>query len=304
MTRTNKTTLLGFFVFTFIGIVLCSAACAREPGSAYNYPAGASIGTSLGLNPPTGFYVSNIFNYYGASVSAANSQLAAPSVNLTSASDIPKLIWSTPYTILGATEMVYIAEPIVDLTVTKSTGTNRQTGLANPAIAPINLSWSLGDGFHVAGIFVFYPPTGQYDVTHKANIGNNFWTVQPEFAASYLKDGFDITLHAFSNINTENPTTHYTSGDQVFFDFTAAKWWGKVEAGAVAYYNNQVTNDVDNGTTFPNKNLTRPQQFALGGIVGYDFGPVKLQGWLTQDVSARDGGNSGTRFWTRLVAAF
>lgn len=292
-----------------VSLVLAAAAMvayappgfAREPGAAFQYPIGTSLGTPLGANLPPGVYLSNVINYYANSSTAANSSVPKPGVNLTTAVEAPKFIWSTPWSILGATETMYVTVPFVDLTVTNKTGTFRSTGMADTVFSPINLSWKLGNDLNINGIFTFLPPDGQYNVTHKANIAANFWTFEPEVALSYLNSDYDISIHALYNTNTENTETHYTSGDQIMIEAYASKFFGKWQFGAVTYYDDQITKDTNNGTNFPKTNLTNPEQFALGGLVGYNFGPVRIQAWLTQDVQAKGGAGEGTRFWTRVV---
>lgn len=301
MTRARTTCASVLALGTAFAMALSLPSSAREPGAGYQYPIGTGIGTPIGANPPEGFYYINSANYYAASGTKANSQSAKPGTNSTTFAEAPKLMWTTPFTFLGATEMMYIAQPIVDLTATNKSGTNRATAFADTAIFPINLSWNLNNGLNIAGVFGFYPPDGQYRSSNKVSIGDNFWTFEPEVAASYLANGYDFSVHVLYNINTQNTDTHYTSGDQIMVEGQAAKWIGKYEIGMVGYYDQQVTSDVNNGTVFSKTNLTHPQQVALGGLVGYDFGPLKLQGWLTEDVQATNGGNQGTRFWTKIV---
>jgi hypothetical protein len=45
----------------------------------------------------------------------------------------------------------------------------------------------------------------------------------------------------------------------------------------------------------------RQSQFALGGLVGYDFGTLVLQAYLTRDVVEHNYGGFDTRLWGRIV---
>ena len=54
--------------------------------------------------------------------------------------------------------------------------------------------------------------------------------------------------------------------------------------------------------------LTRPiagyqkqSQFAVGGLFGYDFGPIKLQAYATTEVVERNYGGRDTRGWLRMI---
>jgi hypothetical protein len=51
----------------------------------------------------------------------------------------------------------------------------------------------------------------------------------------------------------------------------------------------------------PANGYRNQQQFAVGGLIGYDFGPVKLQTYVTTDVSQDNYGGYDTRGWTRII---
>jgi hypothetical protein len=42
-------------------------------------------------------------------------------------------------------------------------------------------------------------------------------------------------------------------------------------------------------------------QFAMGGLLGYDFGAVILQGYLTSDVYEKNYGGKDVRGWARVI---
>lgn len=112
-----------------------------------------------------------------------------------------------------------------------------------------------------------------------------------DMAASYLGGGLDLTAYTAYNTNTENPTTRYRSGDQVFLDLTATKMFGAWEFGAVDYYSTQTTADEDSGHYFAPAFIdvtTDPTVFAVGALVGHQFGPVLLKAHCTREAYARD----------------
>ena len=45
----------------------------------------------------------------------------------------------------------------------------------------------------------------------------------------------------------------------------------------------------------------KQSQFAMGGLLGYDFGAVVLQGYLTSDVYEKNYGGKDVRGWMRIV---
>jgi hypothetical protein len=76
-------------------------------------------------------------------------------------------------------------------------------------------------------------------------------------------------------------------------DLTATKKFGKWEFGWVGYYSTDLSTPVPG--------YLKQKQFAMGGLVGYDLGPVIIQGYLTTDVYERNYGGNDVRGWVRLV---
>jgi Putative MetA-pathway of phenol degradation len=77
-------------------------------------------------------------------------------------------------------------------------------------------------------------------------------------------------------------------------DFTVTKTIGKWTLGPVAYYYGQVSNDscpascvAVYGANQTLANASRWNVWAVGGILGYDFGPASVSVWATQEVSAK-----------------
>ncbi len=76
-------------------------------------------------------------------------------------------------------------------------------------------------------------------------------------------------------------------------DLTATKRFGKWELGWVGFYSDDLSAPVPN---YP-----KQSQFAMGGLVGYHFGPVILQTYLTTDTYEKHYGGVDTRGWARLI---
>jgi hypothetical protein len=81
--------------------------------------------------------------------------------------------------------------------------------------------------------------------------------------------------------------------DFVNVDLTAGRKFGKSQVAWVGYYSTDVSTPVPN--------YAKPGQFAMGGLLGYDFGPLVLQGYLTTDVWERNYGGHDIRGWARIV---
>ncbi|OIQ64239.1 hypothetical protein GALL_542110 [mine drainage metagenome] len=158
------------------------------------------------------------------------------------------------------------------------------------------LSWRLGDSglFVKAGLGMYLPTGTQQGPTGLQNVGNPWWTFQPNLVFSYLKDGWNLTANVFDEINTANARTDYRSGDILHAEFTATKTIGKWTFGPVAYYAGQITNDRSSPFYGGAINVNRYSLWAAGALVGYDFGPVSVTVWGTQELSANaSGGTAG-----------
>ena len=320
--------------------LLLTAAClawpapagAREPGVGPNFPPGSSLAIPAGANPPPGltFHLNNSF-YSGEGMGADGNALG---YTATEWAVVPQILWNPGWSIFGASYMAFVTEPLLSIDVNNSRdpainklGHSLGNGFANTAISPINLSWTISQGVFFSAGFTFYGPDGTYTAPvntatqYTVNPGDNFWTFEPGLALSYLRDGYNITLHTLYEINTKNPTTSFRSGDQFFLDFTATKHFGSWEIGPVAYAAQQVTADKDymrSSTGFsyyapppPVPDAVRsavdvtstPAVFAIGMLVGRQFGSLNVRAYYTGEIYAHQT-TRGSRFWLDLTYLF
>ncbi|MGE4483438.1 SphA family protein [Acidocella sp.] len=296
--------------FACLGFSLACPAIAREPGAGNAYSQGSSIGLPTGANPPEGVWFEDTSSVYVAQATDTEGT-TKNGTKITAISTAPRILWTTPWKFLGATEMAFVVMPIVNLDVSNIPGQSGVTGhslaFANPEFVPINLSWNLGiPGLFGSATFGFYPPIGRYSSNATVNIGDNFWTFQPEAALSYISPRWVLSVHFLYNTNTEDKATDYTSGDQLFVDLTALHNFGKWSVGPVAYYTKQVTPDKNQGTYYGADHplYGEPGAFAPGLLVGYKAGKVQLAGYFTHDVVASQGGDVGTRVYFRVMFPF
>jgi hypothetical protein len=76
-------------------------------------------------------------------------------------------------------------------------------------------------------------------------------------------------------------------------DLTATKKFGKWELGPVAYFSSDLSTPVPR--------YEKQSQFAAGGLIGYWFGPVILQAYVTSDLYERNFGGKDVRAWARIA---
>jgi hypothetical protein len=290
-----------------ISIVHLDSARAREPGQADTSPPGSTLGFSVAENPPPGFYLVNQANYSDVwTTNATTSSEIGPRGRV--GVESVKFVWSTPWEIFGARELMFIIQPYVDVKLSDLPGLGIQTpqsgNFANTGFQPINLSWDLGRDLYGSVNFGFYPPAPNYNKAASINVGNNFWAFEPEVAISYVRQSLDLTLHLIYTTNTRNIATDYRSGDQVLTEVNATKTFRRTEVGLVGYLTDQITAD-NNGGKFYVSHVppTTPFRFALGPLVGQVLGRYHVQAYFARDLIARDGGEKGTLIWINITRA-
>lgn len=312
---------------------------AGEAGSFGNTLQGATIGLPVAVPPPPGLYglLETAFGPSGVGTGQNNG------TTVHSYLYVPEVVWSTGYQFLGANVTAALAQPFLNVDFHSSNepgppfASFYNQNINNTLITPILLQWRLGTGLFASAGFTFAPPDGS-----KFNGTNNpdYWTYEPRAAIAYLTKDWHLSATFKYDINSAsaghtgayqvlasqipNPAlaseiasfgNGYTSGQEAFLDLTAAYQYGKWEFGPVASFKWQTTDDTPgNGFTCAEVAAVttvighptpcgKAQNYSLGGLVGYDFGPARLQLWATDTVHAEDD-YSGWAVYTRLSFKF
>ncbi len=256
---------------------------------------GLTIGASAGL-PPPGIYSFNQVFTYQSNLTGPGTALINPTGNKTgvqAAAAATGFLFVPGWEFLGGTYSAVVVQPVVMDSI-GSPISLQGAGMHNTYIVPAELSWKLGDSgfFAKAGLGMYVPDGTTTGVNGLGNVGNPWWTFQPEFVFSYLKDGWNLTANIFEEFNTANTITGYRSGDVLHTEFTAAKTIGKWTVGGVGYYVGQVSDDRSSAFYGGAINVNRYDIWAVGALVGYDFGPAALNVWAFDEVSARASGGT------------
>lgn len=281
------------------GLALSAPALATEGGGSA-YPNGAE-NWAAGAAPPAGVFYVNYSNYYSADTLTDNNGDALPiDFELTALANVSRVIWNTGIKILGADYLLHTLIPLVDLDVAVAGTSDHNSGLGDITVSPLLLAWHTPTLHVVAGSDVILP-TGDYDKTQLANLGRNYYTVEPLVAVSYLSaNGVDLSLKMMLDINMENDATGYTSGNEFHADFLAGKKMGNFWLGVGGYYYQQLTDDeVDGQTVQPDG--YRGSVLALGPSLRYDIGgklPVMLS-W--QSELQTENRTEGDKLWLKFV---
>ncbi|GLK69309.1 hypothetical protein GCM10008179_29470 [Hansschlegelia plantiphila] len=188
--------------------------------------------------------------------------------------------YQSPLEVAGGAISFVVAPTLVDIS---SEGSSHDFGLYNTYLAA-QISWPIADGLRFGYRIGGYVP--QHDSTALA-----YGTIEQRAGFTYLKDGWQAT----ANFMYGNPVGHDSrlAPDYFVGDFSITKAFGKWGLGPVAHMSKDLTS--------PGSNYQKQSQFALGGLVSYDFGGATLQVKLTKDVSQKNYGGKETAVWTNLI---
>ncbi|MET0314762.1 MAG: transporter [Hansschlegelia sp.] len=259
-----------------VGALFMGAATMEAQAFPATAQTGETVGLARGAPLPEGVYFVNTLSWGSRNTPGENTRVLV---------DVPVIAWSTPWTILGANFQLLGALPNAHIDAPGGAADNY--GLYNP-FAAAALAWDLGNGFGVSYLSGIYFNAGDKDI----RVGATTW--RQDFAISYTGDGWNLTANLLWGItfDTSNYTGRNSTANGFNLDLTATKTFGKWELGLAAY-----------GSTEYDTEGSRPKQkqFALGPLVGYNFGPVILQAYLTRDIYQRNLGGHETRLWTRVI---
>jgi hypothetical protein len=248
----------------FAGTSSTRAGSVTQPGE--------TVGVAAGAPLPPGFYFVNTADW-GCRDTNPNTTCVGV--------DIPVIAWATPWTLLGGRLQFLLATPVVEVGVEN---TNHVSGIYNPFFAG-QLAWDLGNGIGVSYALGMYFGVNS-DVAFDSS------SLNQRFAISYTANGWNLTANLIWGIQFEE-ATNTVNPDFLNLDLTATKKFGKWEIGPVAYYSTDLNSPI--------AGYARQSQFAVGGLIGYDFGPVILQAYLTTDVWEQNYGGHDVRGWARII---
>ncbi len=302
-------------------------AIAFERGATFTVLPGTTMGLPFAYTGTPGIYVYSLGNYGTVSLPreiAPNVGKGPGSIEADVADEVPALLWTTPWTLFGATYAMLVSQPMASA---QSYGqvpgvgpvSNQVGGLRDTIIMPVNLSWHLPYGWFVAAGFTMAVPDGHIKgINGLGSVGAPYWTFEPTFAVSYLHDGWDLSATFLYDIYSTNPYSGVTDGQALYVDLTATKKFGHVEIGPVGYVAVQTTRDSGGSPAAfiatrgaanscepiaPNINnyCIQAARAGVGGKIGYDLGRGEIALLATQSVlSHGQGGADGWRIWTQF----
>lgn len=242
------------------------AGSAAQPGQTIGLPVGAQL--------PVGLYFVNLSSFGVRETAPRDSE---SNVNL------PTFAWSTPWTVLDARLQFFFTQPVVASSVR---GAPYQSGVGQQLLAA-QLAWDLGNDFGVSYLFGGYLPIETRFLTQTASLTQRF-------AVSYTGNDWNLTANLLHGIFLDTrAVTGAFYPDYLNLDLTATRKFGKWQVGAVAFG----STDLPTGLA----SYRAQGQIAVGALVGYNFGPVNVQAYVTRDVVERNYGGAETRGWLRTI---
>lgn len=258
------------------GAMLAASTVSALAGSEL-FP-GISTGIPLGAPLPEGIYSITIPSY-GSRSTTPRTEVGAGAPSW--------LIWSTPWTIAGGRLIFDTVTPYVDARVP---GVIHRSGFANTFL-DAQLKWDLGNGFFGGFQSGIYLPVK--NELNDLGIAHNWSAWQGVAALSYLKDGWNLSSTLIVGTGHDALPGSDPAPSWFNYDLTATKKFDKFEVGAVAY------GSMDLNAPFAG--YGKQSQFAIGGLVGYDFGRVNVQMKLTTDVYEKNYNGKDTRVWANII---
>jgi len=260
-------------------VPMALAGSVTQPGETAGAPAGEPL--------PQGLYLANTADWGCRTTATPNSCLGIT---------IPVVTWSTPWTLLGARVQFFSVTPVIETSV-GNTASN--ASVYNPALLG-QLAWDLGNGFGFSYAFGSY-----FGIDEPVAWSST--SLNQRFALSYTGGGWDLTANVIDGIQLQSVTNQAQispcpapfglqgcNPNFINVDLTATKKFDKWEFGAVAYGSADLTRPV--------VNYQKQSEIAVGGLLGYDFGSVTVQAYVTTEVMEHNyEGGRDTRGWLRLV---
>ncbi len=286
-------------VLLICGVMAFSRICFATEGGGGAYPNGAED-FMLGAVPPPGFYYINYTTgYFSDTFRNSHGKSVVPDFKLSVYGNVSRLLFVSNKKILGGYWGMHALIPIMHMDVETPAGDDSKTGLGDIFIDPCIISWHSKNLHSVAGI-EFVVPTGAYDKDDIANIGRNYWTIEPVFAFTHISDsGWEVSGKFMYDINFENDTTDYKSGQEFHCDYTVGKKINKGwTAGMGGYWYTQITDDKQNGIKVGDGN--KGKVFAIGPQVKYDRGKTSFILKYQKEMSVENR-PEGDKIWFKFV---
>jgi hypothetical protein len=287
--RIVKSTLRGALGAFALSLLLMPAATRAEEGASGHYMPGGSASFIDGLPSRPGIAYADFLLYYGGDASRplpfaglvtagieaaswANTVILLYRPDLEVAGGYLSFGAAIPYVWMSVEGQVRVDLPGRGIVLQRRS--DDAQGLGDVTLYPFMIGWkALGGDLKYDFRLGVFAPTGSFEAGELANLGKNFWTVEPMFTASYLgsKNGLELSAYLGFDFNTENPDTHYRSGEVFHLDATAAQHLplagGVAGVGLTGFWYEQINDDSGPGSRLLGG--FRSRTMGLGATLSY-----------------------------------
>ncbi len=139
---------------------------------------------------------------------------------------------------------------------------------------------------------VFIPDGTIRGANDLGNIGFPFFGFIPRLTTTYSMGRFTFNNNIDGEFTTANRLTGYQNGNVLRETASVTATFGRLTLGPAVEYIGQITGDKSTAFYKYAINTNRYNQLALGGIVGYDFGPVAVAVYGLNQVTANASGGT------------
>lgn len=283
-------------------LAIASAGVQATENGGSSYPMGAENYMS-GAMPPPGMYSQFFANHYEADSLRDNSGDKVPVDFRVRANVIAlRMIWVTEQQVFGGSLAFHTIIPVADLKVEVNGKSQSKQGLGDVFIGPA-LGFHHSEKLHSILALDLIAPTGEYDKNDLANVGRNYWAIEPVLAVSYVDpNGLNIDAKTMYDFNLRNKDTDYRSGQELHMDYAVG--WGLSNGwvvGVGGYIYQQTTDDRQDGDRIKDN---KGKAFAIGPSVKY----MSNKGWFLtakwQQESQVRNRAEGDAYWVKLSVPF
>jgi len=289
-------------LIAFVVTLLLAGSPAQALEGAGHY-VGGNEDFMAGALPPPGMYpISYFVNYHATKIRNNNGDdIAPPDFKLNVYAYALRFVHVTKAKLLGADWAWQVIVPLVNQTVDVPGKTFKSTGLGDIEFSPLVLGWHFSKNMHLIGALDFMAPTGSFDSTDPSSIGQNYWTIAPIVAPTYISDGgFEVSGKFQYFFNTKNNDTKYTSGNEFLLDYLVGQHVGDWNFGINGFIHKQLTDDEVNGVT---KKDNLAQSVSVGPAVQYNYKNMFFNAKYQWDTSVKNG-PEGQKLWLKFLYAF
>ncbi|NUX99108.1 SphA family protein [Paraburkholderia youngii] len=296
------------------------ASCCRvatvhaTEGGGNNYPVG--VNTLLpGIQPAPGNHLYVYLQDYEATTLAGNngdpsSSVSDFSLHAQALAFRLSHVWRD-VTLFGATLESRTNIPFVNLDVHFDAHTPKgrvhksghATGRSDLTLGPLFLGWHIGNLHQVIGL-EFFVPTGSYDPGRIVNPGRNYYSMQPNYAVTWLPTpNIEFSARALYSVSSVNHATDYHSGNEFIVDYNAGyRFTPMWQVGVSGYFYKQTTDDLQHGVPV-NGNGNRGQALGVGPSIAYGNRKFSVALKYQREMMVRNR-PEGNRVWLQMYMPF